>query len=66
MKVPTAVLACKLLNGTNLDDKERKMVLAATPELDYDKMKASMRRIFNTVATDLSQRPPMSKKSQHS
>ena len=54
MKAPTAVLACKLLNGTNLDDKERKMVLAATPELDYDKMQASMRRIFNTVATDLS------------
>ena len=56
MKVPTAVLACKLLNGTNLDDKERKMVLAATPELDYDKMKASLRRVFNTVATDLSQK----------
>ena len=56
MKLPTAVLACKLLNGANLDDKERKMVLAATSELEYDKMKASLRRIFNTVATDLPQK----------
>ena len=50
MKLPDNVLACKLLNGANLDDKERQMVLAASTELKFATMKSSLKRIFSTTA----------------
>ena len=37
---------CKLLNGANIEQKERQMVLAATKELKYQEMIISMKRIF--------------------
>ena len=40
------MLACKLLYSAGITDVERRMVLSATSTLDYENMKASLKRIF--------------------
>ena len=35
IKLPTEVLACKILNSANLDVKERQMALSATSQLEF-------------------------------
>ena len=47
MKLPIDVLACKLLNGAKLDEKERQMVLATSSKLEFELMKSSLKRIFS-------------------
>ena len=46
MVISDTVLACKLLHSANIDRKEKMMVLATTPNLDFLTMKASLKRIF--------------------
>ena len=52
MVVPDAILACKLLYSTGLDERDRKMVLAATPKLEFESMKSSLRRIFGDAKSN--------------
>ena len=46
MILPTEVLVCKLLHCSSLELKDRQFTLSATPKLDYDSMKATLRRIY--------------------
>ena len=46
--VPSEVLACKLLHCAGLDTKDRHLVLSATPDLKFDAMRTSLRRIFTS------------------
>ena len=49
--LPPAVLACKLLSCSDLDERDKKLALSATPQLTYEEMKSSLRRIFSSVAS---------------
>ena len=43
--LPSVLLACKLLYSAGITDVERRMVLSATSTLEYENMKASLKRI---------------------
>ena len=46
MVLPDPVLACKLLHCASLNQKERQLILAATPDLKYATMCSTLRRVF--------------------
>ncbi len=46
MKLPDAVLSFKLLDGANLSQKERQLVLTAASDRQFQTMKSSLKRIF--------------------
>ena len=48
MKLPNKVLTFKLLDGENITDQERKLALTLCSDLDFDKMKLALKRIFTT------------------
>ena len=48
MKLPNTVLTFKLLDGENITDQERKLALTLCSDLDFDKMKSALKRIFTT------------------
>ena len=50
IKLPTEVLACKILYCANLDVKERQMALSATSKLEFEPMKTALRRLFRSSA----------------
>ena len=46
MVLPDPVLSCKILDGANLSQKERQLVLTAAADLKFETMKSSLKRIF--------------------
>ena len=52
--LPPAVLACKLLSCSDLDERDKKLALSATPQLTDEEMKSSLRRIFSSSAASVS------------
>ena len=55
MKLPDAVLGCKLLYCAGLDFRERQLILAATKGAEYENMKAALRRIYIGAKSHTSQ-----------
>ena len=48
MKLPYTVLPFKLLDGANITNEERKLPLTLCSDLDFDKMKSALKRLFTT------------------
>ena len=46
MKLPDAVLTFKLLDGANITDNKRKLVLTVCSDLNFDRMKSALKRLF--------------------
>ena len=46
MALPDSVLACKLLEGAWLSQKERKLVLTAVNKLEFSAIKSALKRIY--------------------
>ena len=46
MALPDSVLAYKLLEGTWLSQKERKLVLTAVNKLEFSAIKSALKRIY--------------------
>ena len=57
MTLPDSVLACKLLHSTGLDVKEKQLVLAATPKLEFTAMKSALKRIYASSTASSSNAP---------
>ena len=47
MKLPDAVLTFKLLDGANITDDERKLALTVCNDLNFDRMKSALKRLFS-------------------
>ena len=47
MKLPNAILTFTLLGGVNITDDERKLALTVCSELNFDRMKSSLKRLFS-------------------
>ena len=47
MKLPDQVLAFKLLDGSNINDDERKLPLALGMDMKYEDMKSALKSLFN-------------------
>ena len=52
--LPSAFLACKLLSCSDSDEREKKLASSATPQLTYEEMKSSFRRIFSSSVASVS------------
>ena len=52
MTLPDAVLAFKLLDSAALENKDRQMVLSACQELNFERMRSSLKRIFGDTRSD--------------
>ena len=48
MKLPNIVLTFKLFHGPNITSEERKLALTLCSDLDFDKMKSALERLFTT------------------
>ena len=48
MKLPNTFLTFKLLDGANIASEERKLALTLCSDLDFDKMKSALKRLFTT------------------
>ena len=46
MALPDSVLACKLLEGAWLSQKERQLVLTAINKLEFSAIKSALKRIY--------------------
>ena len=46
MKLPDPVLAFKLLDGSNINDDERKLPLALGMDMKYEDMKSALKRFI--------------------
>ena len=44
--IPDQLLACKLLFCARLDERDKKLMLTATPDLKYDSIKTNLKRVF--------------------
>jgi len=60
-----AVLACKLLSYSDLDERDKKLVLSAPPQLTYEDIKSSLRRIFSSSVASMSVRSDATRYSDH-
>ena len=47
MKLRDPILAFKLLDGSNISDNERKLVLVLGKDMKYEDMKSVLKRLFN-------------------
>ena len=52
--LPPAVLAWKLLSCSDLDERDKKLALSATPQVTYEEMKSSLRRISSSSVASVS------------
>ena len=50
IKLPTEVLACKILYCAYLDVKKQQMALSATSKLEFEPVKTALKRIFGSSA----------------
>ena len=48
MKLPNTVLTFKFLDGANITSEERKLALTLCSNLDFDKTKSALKRLFTT------------------
>ena len=48
MILPNTVLTFKLFHGPNITSEERKLALTLCSDLDFDKMKSALERLFTT------------------
>ena len=55
MKLPDPVLAFKLLDGSNINDDERKLPLALGMDMKYEDMKSALKSLFNKSAATTTQ-----------
>ena len=44
--IPDQLLACKLLFCARLDERDKKLMLTATPDLKYDSINTNLKRVF--------------------
>ena len=51
MKLPNKVLTFKLLDGVNITSEERKLALTLCSDLDFDKIKSALKRLFTTSSS---------------
>ena len=51
MKLPDAVLACKLLDSASLSVDDRKLALAFNKDMRFSDMKAALKRLFNKASS---------------
>ena len=52
MTLPDSVLSFKLLDNSNLNQQERQLALTAAHDLQFDTMKAALRRIFGNKTSN--------------
>ena len=46
-KLPNAISTFTLLDGVNITDDERKLALTVCSELNFDRRKSSLKRLFS-------------------
>ena len=51
MKLPGAVLACKLLDSASLSVDDRKLALALGKDMKFSDMKSALKRLFNKASS---------------
>ena len=54
MKLPNTVLTFKLFDGAKISDDERKLVLTFCSNIQFEKMKAALKRLFKTATAEQS------------
>ena len=54
MKLPNTVLTFKLLDDAKITDDERKLVLTFCSDLQFEKMKSALKRLFKTATAEQS------------
>ena len=61
LELPDGILACKLLHCAGLDDRDKKLVLSATGDIQFVNMKKSLKRIFSTEVSQRNSCAPVVK-----